>query len=231
MIKGAIFDLDHTLFDRYATLRAIFNTAPSHLLPTKKEVGRDEVADAFIHCDKHFIHLGWERMYDELGKLGVLRADAQRDGFFSKYMYPLYMTTAVPYSFTVSTLQKLKDMGIKIGLITNGTHELQYKKLDMLSITDMFDEIITSGDYGAEKPDIGIFKEMAKKINLEPHQMLYIGDNPENDVEPSRKAGYIPVWVKTTGHWCFPEIEKPELQVDTIEAIPQIIKEMNERKK
>ena len=65
--------------------------------------------------------------------------------------------------------------------------------------------------------------------NYKTKEMLYIGDHPLNDIDGSRNAGCIPVWVKTTGIWTFPEVKKPDLQVDTVKEIPQLIKQINER--
>ena len=231
MIKAAVFDLDHTLFDRYATIREIVRIMDANSCPFKTDLPRDAIADIYEYCDRNFVHFGWDRMYDEFFSRGILKDGIEKNDFFKLHIRPLYMLAAVPFSFTVSTLERIKDMGLKLGLITNGPHNLQYRKLELLGITDMFDEIIVSGDFGADKPDVSIFEEMARRMNMHPNEMLYIGDNPENDIEPSRKVGYIPVWIRTTGNWIFPEIQKPELQADTIKSIPEIIKKLNERKK
>lgn len=231
LIKAAVFDLDHTLFDRYATIREIISIMDVELSPFKPDIPRDTVADIYEYCDRNFIHLGWDRMYEEFSSRGILKDGIEKKDFFNIHIRPLYMLAAVPFSFTVPTLKKLKNMGLRIGLITNGPHALQYRKLELLGITDMFDEIIVSGDFGVHKPDIRIFEEMARRMNLMPSEMLYIGDNPENDIEPSRKVGYTPIWIKTTGNWAFPQIEKPKLQADTVAEIPEIIKTLKERAK
>ena len=97
----------------------------------------------------------------------------------------------------------------------------------MLELTDLFDEIIVSGDTPYQKPDERIFLMMAEKMGVEPSEMMYVGDHPLNDVEGSRKAGCVSVWVKTTGTWIFPEIEKPTLQIETVEELPLLLDEIN----
>ena len=230
MIKAAIFDLDHTLFDRYATLRSIVHNTPNALMPFKEDIPRDIIADYFVYNDKHYIHYGWDKMYDEFSLQGALKDGVEKKDFFEKHIIPIYMREAILFPFTIPTLQKIRDMGIIVGLITNGVHELQYKKLEMLGITDMFDEIIVSEDFGVHKPDTSIFEEMSRRLNISPENMLYIGDNPINDIEPSRRVGYTPVWIKTTGCWIDDNIELPEFQADTIEAVPKIIEKLNKLK-
>jgi putative hydrolase of the HAD superfamily len=140
-----------------------------------------------------------------------------------------FKTTTVKYDFAIPVLKEIKNMGIKIALITNGTPELQYFKIKSLDMEDCFDEVIVSGETPYEKPDERIFQLMAEKLGIKTSEMLYIGDHPLNDIDGSRNAGCIPVWVKTTGTWIFPEISKPDLQVETVEEIPQLIKKINER--
>ena len=227
MIKAAVFDLDHTLFDRYETIKILVPQLRKHF-----DLGEGITDEYFIqeltYADKHFVHKGWQGIYNHLISKGIFKTIPT----FSEYTEIVlrhFRHIAVKYDFAEPTLRELMAMGIKVGLITNGTEELQYKKLGMLGLTDCFDEIIVSGETPYEKPDKKIFLMMAEKMGLNPDEMLYIGDHPLNDIDGSRKAGYVPVWVKTTGTWIFPEIEKPDLQVETVEEIPAIINEINNR--
>ena len=219
MIKAAVFDLDHTLFDRYATLKQIVFTTEPELLPFRTDTPREEVAEKWIYADKNFIHLGWDRVRQFFNENNMLRDEARDKDIFREYAMPCFKKVAVPYEFTLPTLNKLKQMGLKLGLITNGPSDLQRAKLKLLGLENIFDEVIISGEAGYHKPDIEIFNIAAARLGLAPGEMFYIGDNPLNDVETSRRAGYVPVWVRTTGTWVMPEIEKPVLQVDTVQEL------------
>ena len=117
-------------------------------------------------------------------------------------------------------------MGMKLGIVTNGDHDLQMNKLRLLNFDGFVDEIVISGDVGVQKPDTKPFEVMSEKLGLPPSELLYVGDNPLNDVEGSRNAGYTPVWVKTIGNWCFEDIERCEYEVDTVAEIPEIVRKM-----
>lgn len=227
MIKAAVFDLDHTLFDRYETIKILVPQLRKHF-----DLGDGITDEYFIqelsYADKHFVHKGWQGIYDHLVSRGIFKT---LPGFsqYTEIVLRHFRHIAVKYDFAEPTLKKLREMGLKVGLITNGSAELQHKKLGMLGLTDCFDEIIVSGETDYEKPDRRIFLMMAEKMELDPEEMLYIGDHPLNDVDGARGAGMIPVWVKTTGTWIFPEIEKPELQVETVEEIPDLIDKINQR--
>ncbi|MBO5065788.1 MAG: HAD family hydrolase [Clostridia bacterium] len=225
MIKAVVFDLDHTLFDRYATINKLVPQLRKHFDLA------DGITDEFFiqelsYADKHFVHKGWRGIYNYLVEKGIFKTVPS----FSEYTEIVlrhFKHLAEKYEFAVPTLEKIRSMGYRIGLITNGNATLQYKKLEMLELTEEFDEIIVSGDTPYEKPDKEIFLMMAEKMGIEPGEMMYVGDHPLNDVEGSRNAGCISVWVKTTGTWIFPEIEKPALQIETVEELPSLLEEIN----
>ena len=53
------------------------------------------------------------------------------------------------------------------------------------------------------------------------------GDNPLNDVFASRNAGYIPVWVATTGTWIFGDLKRADYEIETIAEIPELVHKLN----
>ena len=228
MIKGVVFDLDHTLFDRYGTLRAVLPEMYSRMRDSIPEnLSQEDFIEGLIAGEKQHIYHGWDYTADRLVEMGIFNegtkgADVWRCLF--TYCWPL---AAVKYPFTEPTLIRLKEMGLKLGIITNGEHDLQWNKLRLLNFDYLFDEIVISGDVGVQKPETKPFEVMSKKLGIEPQNLLYVGDNPLNDVEGSRKAGYIPVWVKTIGNWCFDNIERSEYEVDTVAEIPDLVLKIN----
>ncbi len=222
MIKAVIFDLDHTLYDRYKTLDKIVDTAFEETA-FKPDADRETVKKEWEYADKNFIHFGFGPVIEYLKSKEIVKDGVTEENFFPKYISPLFMKIAVPYDFAIPTLKELRK-NYKTGLITNGGHELQAKKLDMLGFNDLFDEVIISDDYGVRKPDTKLYEIMSEKLGITPGEMLYVGDHPRNDIDASRNAGYIPVWVKTTGTWIYPDIEKPELQIETVAELPELLK-------
>lgn len=99
----------------------------------------------------------------------------------------------------------------------------------MLGLDGLVDEILITGDIGVHKPKPEPFLLMSERLGIPPLELLYVGDNPKNDVEGSRNAGYIPVWVKTTGYWCFEEIPRAEYEVETVEEIPALVSHINQK--
>ena len=74
------------------------------------------------------------------------------------------------------------------------------------------------------KPAKEPFLEMAQALNLKPNELIYVGDNPLNDVEGSRNAGYTPVWMNKYAIWLFPEVEKCEYAISSLSELLNILK-------
>jgi len=82
----------------------------------------------------------------------------------SRYI-KIRMTKHELFPETIETLQILKPF-YKLGLITNGAPDLQSKKIIGGGLTDYFESIVISGEYGFGKPDERLFKVAVEKMKL-----------------------------------------------------------------
>ena len=158
---------------------------------------------------------------------GVFEEAPPYDAYRS-FVYENFARTAVKFEEALPMLNALKKSGRAVGLITNGNHALQYGKLDMIGLRDVFDEIIVSGDVMEEKPDRDIFLLMSDKLSLRPEQMIYVGDNPRNDIAGARGAGYHTIWMKSTGFWDY-KIAPADESVGRVEEIPAAVERIERR--
>ncbi len=229
MIKGAIFDLDHTLFDRYATLRAVLPEMYKRLRnKIPKDLSEPDFIENLIKIEKLHIYHGWVYTGEKLVEAGVFLEGTTGEDIWQclfKYCWPL---AAVEFPFTKPTLKKLREMGLKVGLITNGSVANQSIKLDLMDLWPCFDEVMICDDekYPA-KPHPAAFKAMSEKLGVAPNELLYVGDNPFNDVKGAINGGLVPVWVKTIGIWPEEIKERAAFEVDDVSEIPDLIKKIN----
>ena len=227
MIRGVVFDLDHTLFDRYATFEECaplwYERFQKNLAPG---LGIEDVIVTMTYADKNYNHFGWGSVCQYLNESGFFREPMDaRD--FEEYIYEAFSQFAVSFTFTDEMFEKLYDTDLKLGLITNGRLNVQQAKLKMLGLEKKFDEIIICSTPEMRKPNTLPFEIMSEKLGIAPNELMYVGDHPKNDVDASRRAGYTPVWVRTIGKWLFDDIEKCEYQVDTVAELPEIIEKIN----
>lgn len=227
MIKAVIFDLDHTLFDRYGTLKEVAKMIRK-MIPVDPTLSDTEVGDIMINADKMCVYYGWERINEHIVNHTRLLGQKIDGKQYSDAVFKCFEDVAVPFSFTLPMLEKLKKEGYILGLITNGLPGLQEKKLKMLGLDSIFDRVLVTGQYGCPKPSLKPFQMMAEWFELDPHEMMYVGDHPLNDVDASRRAGYVPVYVNTVGSWPRPDIPQCKLQVETVAEIPEVVKRYNQ---
>ena len=88
-------------------------------------------------------------------------------------------------------LQAIKEMGLKIGLISNVNSRRQVPvNLEAYGIIDYFHPIVLSSEYGLRKPDPAIFHYAARLANVPASQCAYIGDRVVRDIDGARRAGF-----------------------------------------
>jgi putative hydrolase of the HAD superfamily len=88
-------------------------------------------------------------------------------------------------------LQAIKQMGLKIGLISNVNSRGQVPtNLKEYGIIDYFHPIVLSSEYGSRKPDPAIFYHAARLINAPTSQCVYVGDRILRDIDGARRAGF-----------------------------------------
>ena len=235
-IKGVVFDLDHTLFDRYETLKLVchdFYTLKREWF--SKNISEKEAAKVMIEADGRNIIKGWDKVLDfwnERGILAVLpngNTVASKDEIIDFIWNYAFLENAVKYPFANGVLNELREAGYKVGLLTNASDNCgirrQRAKLKMIDMENAFDEILITGEIGLEKPSREVFDIMTERMGIPAGNMLYVGDNPINDVMGSERAGYIPVWVslrKEYGEEC-----NCKFTVLDVSEIPDLIDKIN----
>ena len=88
---------------------------------------------------------------------------------------------------SVRLLEELKSY--PLGIVSNGQRVFSEIELRYLDLFDHFQSVIFSSDLGFKKPDPRIFLAGARALGLNAEEVLYIGDNFENDIVPSVKLG------------------------------------------
>lgn len=91
-----------------------------------------------------------------------------------------------PFPHVIEFLKKRSEEGIRLGIITNMSAEVQLRKLHALKIDGHFEIMVTSEEVGKEKPHPHIFLHALNKLQIPPQKAIMIGDSYEADYEPAR---------------------------------------------
>jgi len=92
------------------------------------------------------------------------------------------------YPETLSVLQRLKDKGLKLGLISNLAFSYKTPFYD-LGLDLYFDTTLFSFEIGMKKPNLEIYKLILQKLDVLPEQCIMIGDKIIEDIEAPQQIG------------------------------------------
>ena len=97
------------------------------------------------------------------------------------------------------TLQRLKDGGVRLGLLTNGNSSSQRGKIERFGIEPFFDHIQIEEEFGVGKPDERAFRNALAVLDAEPEDAWMIGDNLEADILGAQQVGVHAIWMDADG--------------------------------
>ena len=81
-----------------------------------------------------------------------------------------------------------------ICVVTNGLVKLQRPRIKNSQISKFISEIIVSEEVGVNKPNPQIFNVLLNKLNLQPSQVIMIGDSLEKDIKGAENANIKTIW-------------------------------------
>jgi len=148
----------------------------------------------------------WERHADAAGVprftlMGVLGGLAARGEAHDRVWDVLGIERPEPewrplpfYADALPCLARLRGRGLLVGAAGNTPLAAEEP------LRDHVDVVGSSARWGAAKPAPGFFARIVAETGHEPHEVVYVGDRVDNDVEPALAAGLVGVHLRR-GPW------------------------------
>ena len=213
-VKSVIFDIDNTLYDF-----AYYNGLA---LDELRKYAYENFAWTAETFNKK--HLAVQReIYSQMGYNGSCRSRMLRykkmleDSALLLFphavkMYELYWSTMLenlqPYNEVFDVLESLKSRKIKIGVGSDMTTYIQFKKLEKINILRFIDFIVTSEEAGEEKPSPKLFKICLDKAGCLKSECLFVGDDLRKDYEGAKNFGMRALLVNKKNNKLTEDIEQ-----------------------
>ena len=125
----------------------------------------------------------------------------------------------------VQVLQGVKDMGLKMGLISNTgmtpgfTFRSYMEEQGMLSY---FHTLTFSDEVKLAKPGSEIFMTTLRALGATPEQTIHVGDHVMNDVVGAKRCGLKTVWI--SGFYEREDPDDPETEPDiTVSGLAEVV--------
>jgi putative hydrolase of the HAD superfamily len=115
------------------------------------------------------------------------KSDAHADEAFEVFFAARNRVTL--YSDVEAALERLSAR-YKLFALSNGNADLK-----RCGISQWFDGHVTAISAGAPKPDMRIFSRLIEEADVQAHQILHVGDDPQLDVFGAMQAGLQAAWL------------------------------------
>ena len=165
--KTYLFDFDGTLVD----------SMPSYIAAMLRILDDNNIAynKDIIKTITPLGYAGTANYYVEI--LGVPLAEAKIVEQMKQYAYEQYAHRIQAKANVIETLQKLKQNGADLHILTASPHAVLDVCLKRLGIFDLFDNVWSCDDFGTTKADPEIYKMAARRIGKPVAEILFLDDN------------------------------------------------------
>jgi len=189
-VNGIIFDFDGTLFDNSRIAFYLISANPVATLRTWKErlvrkrfAGRD-----FQTPEKYF-----KAFFKELGKACCQPPEWLRNWYFNHYMPRMIRVLKKHYNAREGLqdlLQRAGSPGSSLKIAVYSDYPFLKERMEAIGLS-VSENIRLYGpeSFGAQKPASRPFLEIAKNMNLQPEEILVIGDREDTDGQGAFNAG------------------------------------------
>lgn len=179
MIKAVLFDLDGTLANTLYDLSASGNyTLEKFGFPTHEtEKYKYFVGNGMPNLIEQILP---EENRDEETKQKALKC-------FKAHYREHYTDKTVVYDGICDTVDFIKNMGIKVAVVSNKAHEMTLPLVEKL-LSNRFDIVCGKQEGYPAKPDATLTLKVIKDLGVNPCECLFVGDSG-TDAKTSVNAG------------------------------------------
>lgn len=194
-IKCVLFDIDDTLYDtsfqmstaRLNAIKAMIEAGLPTDIETTYRVLQQIVKEYGTNYNKHY-----DKLLERLGLKWDPRVIAAGVAAYRETS-PAYLK---PYPDTIPTLLKLRDLGYRLGIVSEGRAVKQWQKLIQLGIQHLFQFVIISEEVGIKTMSPELFKMILKELEVQPNEAIFVGNQLETDILCANKAKVISVRIR-----------------------------------
>jgi len=200
-IKAVVFDLDDTLWDVSPVIvraeKAHYQWLNQHAPKltarfTERELRGYRMSLAHRHPElTHFVTRSRMLAMDECLRLSGYGADEAAELTEQAFaVFWRFRNRVEPFPYALEALEGLKRNYI-IGALSNGNADVFQTPL-----AEWFDFAFSAEELSVAKPDSGAFQAVLDHLKCMPQEILFVGDNPEHDIEGAYRMGMRTLWVQ-----------------------------------
>ena len=153
-----------------------------------------------------------------LRRLTIERAlrESGDDPALASAAYAIFFRERNRVDFYPDALDGLQRIAARlpVAALTNGNADLA-----AIGIAGLFRFQLGAREYGAAKPDAGLFHEACHRLGFAPGEILHVGDHPQMDVAGAANAGLRSCWIDRGDHAWPDALPRADLHITTLTAL------------
>ena len=186
MFKHILFDFDNTLYDYETANKKAIDEVFCKL---NENYNLNNIDDTYKKEKKKFQNYCYNasshNKFIQLKKIfEKYNLDLNQLNFYYDLYIDVFKNNLKLYPDLLDFLNLCSRNGIKMYILTNNICKEQIERLKNLDLLKYFSKVYTSEEFGIEKPDIKLFYYIIQDINCNKNEIVKIGDNYKNDIEP-----------------------------------------------
>ncbi|OXM14718.1 pyrophosphatase PpaX [Paenibacillus herberti] len=181
VIKNLLFDLDGTILDTNELIMRSFLHALDGVVPPG--FGREQMIP----------HMGLT-LIDQMNYFSGMEDASHLIPIYREMNMRLHDELVKPFPNTLEVLQRLKEAGYRLGVVTTKIRMSTDKGLKLTGLYDLMDAIVTLDDVQHAKPHPEPVQKAMQLLSAEPAETFMVGDSTV-DMQSALEAGAIPVGV------------------------------------
>lgn len=219
VIKAVLFDLDGTLLDR-ATSLVVFVEQQYQRIEALQSISKEQFVSSVVALDRNG-HVWKDEVYRQLiARYGIQGVTWEM--LLQDYVEN-FAIACVGFPHMREMLVALIAEDYVLGIITNGRSPFQERNIQALGIESLFSTILVSQAVGLRKPDPAIFKKALHCLGVQASETVFVGDNPQADIEGARQIGMKAIWKRSTDEGTCPGADAT---CDNLIDLPAIIRQL-----
>ncbi len=127
-----------------------------------------------------------------------------------------HLRQAPPYAETHEVIEQLRSR-YALCVLSNADDSWLHACLGAADL--QFDRIVSSESARSYKPRARIFHATAALLDVQPHELLYVGDSPIADVLGARNAGLPVAWLNRYGATLPDTVPAPDLEITDLRGL------------
>ena len=198
-LRAVAFDLDNTLWDVDPVLARAEERwlawLREHCPRIPERLSLDDLRASRLALAAREPHNAHDFSYLRIASLAQHARECGYDESISEAAFEIFIAARNQLDLFADVRPGLNRLRARYALasLSNGNADL-----GRIGAADLFSVSLNARSVGAAKPDRRCFERLVQDLNLAPHEVIYVGDDPLLDVEAARSAGLLTAWMNRT---------------------------------